>query len=66
MGKLTQGQTITLQGKTYTVLVVCRGEGQARTVARREKGLEYRAIEGQWVALKPINQMSGVPDYFYR
>lgn len=56
--KISRGDTLNLDGVSYVVMNVCRGEGQARTVARMDANgpkRYYRIVMGQWVVLRESN-----------
>lgn len=61
--KVRPGMHVTLEGATYQVLQVTRGEGKARALARTRPGLFYRVVYGQWCVLKKNTE---TPDYVLR
>lgn len=67
-GRIKPGEMVVLEGTRYTVLNICRGEGQARTVHRRCPSNQrwfYRTVRGQWCVLKKTDA-EPVADYTLR
>lgn len=51
--KLRLGEEVELDGTAYYVRHICRGEGQARTIARQRTNHFYRPVRGQWAVIQP-------------